>query len=239
MKKIILILTFLISVLCKAQDRTEPPKEIVFDMCWKMDIPEKSYWSNTAYIGRYDPKYDKWSNRDGIIKTLYLATIKDYPEYCILIIPNVSAHYKENVSINITGYDEISIHAYPASFEHGCSYFIFPKMELYKTSETVKIYSENGDNCFSEFKILNVTLLNKIAFWDKFYSKSYQKKLNKFGYEFPRYGQFLSIKRWKNVIRFNCTQFQDMENLESNVKLESGYYEIPIELWSNFIKPLY
>lgn len=239
MKKILItIFTLFAFVLSNGQDRTSLPK-IELDCWWKLEIPEKSYWSNLGYIGRYDPELDKWTNRDGVISVLYLATVKNYPDYCILIVPNIQDHYEEHVSVKITGYDQVTIHAYPGTFQRGCSYFVFPKKELRNISQSLRIYSENGGDCYSEFKILTSTFDEKIKFWEKYYTKKYQKKLNKEGYDCPSYGTYFSIKQWKDKIRFNTVEFRDLlQNIDSNVKLESGYYEISLDSWLNFINNL-
>lgn len=240
MKKILIItFTLFTFILSNGQDRTNTSK-IELDCWWKLEIPGKSYWSNLAYIGKYNSETDKWINSDGVISALYLATVKNYPDYCVLLVPNIQDHYEEHVSVKVTGYDKVTIHAYPGTFQHGFSYFIFPKKELLNISQSLKIYSENGGNLYSESDEILICVFNeKVAFWEKYYTKKYQKKLNKDGYHIPYCGEYFSIKQWKDKIRFNTVEFRYLlQNIASNVKLESGYYEISLDSWLNFISNL-
>lgn len=222
-----------------SQERYIENHTITFDVISVLEIPEKSFWRGELVYKNDKIWVENWKNDSGQVKKLFLGKIKNFPNYYILIFQNCSFVSPEHISIKITGYDKIAMHAIPTNILYGYSYFIFPKEDISCIRKNVVVYSENGRDC-DKLKILKEDVFEIINYCNSRRYIRNTKKTNEYGknYHFLNrtYSPYFSIVKYKNVIRFNCSYFQLNSTENSEVYLESAYYEISENLWDNFIK---
>lgn len=249
--RLFVFLFFIISSIeITAQDRSFTKTTIDYKVVSVLNIPRKSYWSNSGIIsGNFN---ENWFNSDGSISCIFLAIPKDFPDYYILITPNIWGFVPEHVSSNIYSYDKISVHAYPSTLVCGYSWYLFPKNKLFHISENVEIFSSivhrldiyycGHSNHGLEIKVKD--FINSLKYWEYYFSSKNQHQLKNKSYkygevyhykEYSLYYEYFSIVSYKDVIRFNCKQF-DGGSISTAAYLESNYYEIPKSLWDQFIQ---
>lgn len=256
---IVLFILLFYSIIVNSQERKTYITNIEIEICSELTIPDKSYWKNHGIITK--DYQQNWRNEPGIIKKLYLGRINEYPDYCVLIVPNCAGVMKEHIYTKITDYDKVIIHAIPTTAIDGYTYFIFPITEILQISEYVRVYCDNGINkiifnksdsdqfystCLSPHSINKTKFIKILEFWKIYYSKLYQNKLEKERYVYGsiyHHGieytdNYFSIVKYKNVIRFNCNQLHNSMYVKTDVYLESSYFEIPFDSWTNFILKL-
>lgn len=214
-----------------------------------IEIPQKSYWSNIAVINEnFD---NEWENSNGRISYIYLAIPKDFPDYRIIIIPNVIGIIPKDVSAYIYDYDKISIHAHPTIPMFGYSWYLIPKSELIPTPNNVKIFSSifyktNIYYCGHSglnLRIRRVDFQESLNYWKYYYSSRNQRELRRDSYKYGEkyhnkdymsFSEYFSIVSYKDVVRFNCSA-SDHHAIPEAAYLESNYYEIPKFMWESFV----
>ena len=180
-----------------------------------------------------------------------MATPKDFPDYRIIIIPNVIGVAPEGINAYIYDYDKISIHAHPATPVFGYSWYLIPKSELIPTSNNAKVFSRiyyktNIYYCGHsglDLRIKRADFDKSLNYWKYYYSPKNQRELKRSSYKYGEkyhnkdyntFNEYFSIVSYKDVVRFNCKSFGGNDIPEA-AYLESSYYEIPDFMWKIFI----